>query len=305
MSEWLQQLAGDDWEQYAGVLLRHRYDPIDVQPVPAANQGDLGLDFWIRGTGVVFQCYGPDPSASITERLRLHKKKLREELRKLRNNADQMAALIAPAVCTRYVFFVPKHDSRELLQYAADKAAQIRQDGLPFCGSDFQIVVQSLDDYAEEQAAVRSANIATPILQDAGIEAQTIVDWLAANDDMTTVIREKIEAAHPHMSPERVRSLIEVVAEDYLLCEDALNGLHTSFPEIYERIRRIVTERKRRLLSLGGSSAPAPSETIRQELDDLITALSDGSVGIDRSDAGILSRGAIATWLADCTLDTR
>lgn len=305
MSEWLQQLSGDEWEEHAGLLLRRRYDPTDVQSVPAENQGDLGLDFWIRNTGTIIQCYGPDPSVSIAQRLRLHKRKLGDEIRKLRSNADQIAALISPAVCDRYVFFVPKHDSKDLLQYAADKAAKIRQAGLPFCGSDFQIVVHSLDDYVEEQAAIRSASVVTPVLQDADIEPQAIVDWLAANDDMTTAIREKIQAAHPAISNDRVRGFIEVVAENYLRGEDALNALHASFPEIYERVRQLVTERKRRLQSLGGASTAAPSDTIRKELDDLTVALSDPSLGLDTGGAGTLALGTIATWLANCALDTR
>lgn len=70
MVEWTLELEGDDWEEFAGSLLRHRHPPSDVQSVPAI-EGDLGIDYWIRGRGDIYQCYGAEVHISRAERLRI------------------------------------------------------------------------------------------------------------------------------------------------------------------------------------------------------------------------------------------
>ena len=69
MTEWVEELTGNDWEEHCHTLLRYRYSPVNVQAVPAV-QGDLGIDFWIRGSGDIYQCYGSEAD-SAKDRLRL------------------------------------------------------------------------------------------------------------------------------------------------------------------------------------------------------------------------------------------
>jgi hypothetical protein len=304
MAEWVEGLVGDDWEEYCRALLRHRYNPVDVQAVPAI-QGDLGLDFWIRGCGDIYQCYGPEAGQSVSERLRLQKRKLGAEVRTLKKNAARIAAMIAPAKCRRYVFLVPILSSKELLEYAATKSLEIQQAMLSFCAGDFEIAVQSLDDFAVERRAMQQLGLTSPRLILDDPDGQAVHDWLSDNGDLARTIREKIEAIHHSKDPEQIDNLVNEWVGYYLCGEDAMTSLQTRFPDLYEQTRRVITARRRRLRALGGNSASVPLSTLRTELDELTSDLSSAPTGMQRSDAVTLSTGTVATWLADCTLDPR
>ena len=302
MSDW--DGAVTDWEIHCGALLRYRYDPVNVQAVPAV-EGDLGLDYWIRGSGEIYQCYSTVYGDSIKERLRLQKKKLGNEVRKLIDNADRIATLITPAKCSRYIFLVPRHDSKELLEYAGTKSNVIRQAELSFCAGDFEIAVQDQDDFVAERKKLQSAGLITPRLEQVDPSDKAVHDWLSDNGQLARTIREKVEAARPSRAREHVDDLVHETVSNYLRGEDAMAKLQRQYPEIYEKTRRMITTRSHRLRAIGGMTGAVPGDTLVTELDELAAGLSAPAVGIEAGDAMILSTGAIARWLADCTLDPR
>jgi hypothetical protein len=304
MTNWVDDLAGDDWQEYCGSLLRYRYEPVNVQAVPAV-QGDLGIDYWIRGSGDIYQCYGTEFGDSVKERLRLQKEKLGDEGRTLSRCADRIAAMIAPAKCRRYILLVPRYDSKELLEYAARKTAEIRAAKLAFCASDFEIAVQSLEDFGAERLKMQRAGLAVPRLMQGDLDGQTVHDWLTDNGELARTMREKIEAMHMSRTPEQIDSLVNEEVANYLTSEDALTTLQLRYPDLYERTRRVITTRRRRLRAIGGRTGAVPRDTLVTELDSLAKALSEPPVGIDDGDAMVLSTGTVAKWLADCTLDPR
>lgn len=305
MSEGVLDLFGSDWEDYCGNLLRHRYPPVDVQAVPSLDRGDLGIDYWIRGGGDIYQCYGPENAHNVSERLRLQKTKLHKEVKKMINNADRIAKMIAPANCKRYVFLIPRYDSKELLEYASKKTEELRSSDLPFCTNDFEISVQSLKDFSAERILLRQFNIPSPRFGQVETEEEKIYDWLTDNGEMAKTIREKIEVILGSKTPEEIDRMVNQTAVNYLEGENAMNTLRAGFPDLYERLRSIITARRRRLLVLGGQPASVPMDTIKEELDSLTETLESKEVGFNKSDAMVVSTGTIAMWLADCTLDPR
>ena len=59
----LQVFEGDEWEEFALLLLQERHGPLNVHKVPADDLGDLGLDYFCIAEGVVYQCYAVDDAA--------------------------------------------------------------------------------------------------------------------------------------------------------------------------------------------------------------------------------------------------
>lgn len=304
MSDWIDDPTGDDWEEYCRSLLRYRYTPVDVQGVPTGH-GDLGIDYWIRGSGDIYQCYGTEYGDTPAERLRLQKKKLQDEVRKLKNNADQISAMIAPAKCRRYVFLVPRYDSRKLLEYAATKTAELVALKLPFCADDFEIVVHCLDDFSVERSQLQAAHLSVPRLMQDDPDGQMVHDWLSDNGELARTIREKLEAIHPSKGPEGIDSLVHHTVAGYLCGEDALTSLQKQYPDLHLRVMRVVTTRRKRLQLIGGRTSEVPLDALVQEVDHLKSDLTTEPVGLDSSEASTLASGTVARWLADCTFDPR
>lgn len=304
MTGWIESLVGEDWEQYAGVLLRYRHDPADVQAVPAV-QGDLGIDYWIRGQGLVYQCYGTEYGVTFAEKLRLQKRKLSDEVRKIKKNHLPIADMIAPMLCRRYIFFVPEFDSKDLLKHAAAKTGEIRDADLAFCSEKFEIAVQALADFESERSSLRKSAFTTPRLVSDEPSVPQVHEWISDHGELATTIREKLKSIHPDSQASQLDQYVQHTVINYLAVEDALSNLEDEYPDLYEKARRVITDRRRRLRAIGGSSSQVGLQSLVQELDGLTQALHNPPVELDQSDAGIVATGTMAMWLADCTLDPR
>ena len=58
-------MCGTDWDEYCHKLLALKYSY--YQQVPSQFGGDLGIEGFVKTSGIVFQCYCPDGEPSSTE----------------------------------------------------------------------------------------------------------------------------------------------------------------------------------------------------------------------------------------------
>src|SRR5687767_1323485 len=126
MSNTLQIFDGDEWEEFSLWLLQDRHGVLEVQKVPAADRGDLGIDYYCVSEGVVYQCYAAEEPMSIRQRAEKQKAKMTVDLGKLRDNAAEVSRLMHGVPIRRWVLLVPNHDSKDVNSHAAKKTADLR-----------------------------------------------------------------------------------------------------------------------------------------------------------------------------------
>lgn len=118
--------GGDDWENHALRLVSLSFPPGEIQLVPARHRGDLGIDAFSLD-GKVFQCYAPEEPLSVADRYAKQRKKINNELTKLRANEKALKDLLGGKLIERWILLIPLFDSRELIRYAAGKADEIKK----------------------------------------------------------------------------------------------------------------------------------------------------------------------------------
>ena len=126
------RLDGNLWEEYALRRLREKYAQKGVAefvPVPAASQGDLGIDGYTRTSGVVYQCYAAEHYANATDLYEHQRDKVTKDLGKLFDpgKAAELAKLLGQGnVIREWILVVPQHRSKQLIQHANKKAEDLR-----------------------------------------------------------------------------------------------------------------------------------------------------------------------------------
>lgn len=144
-----QVFDGDEWEDFALLLLQDRHGALDIHKVPADDQGDLGLDYFCISDGVVYQCYAVDEPVSIAQRAEKQKSKMTVDLAKFIKNSAEILQIMQGQIVKRWVLLVPLHNSKAVNLHAGKKAGEIKALNLPHVALDFTIVVQDLTCFPE------------------------------------------------------------------------------------------------------------------------------------------------------------
>src|SRR3954447_21997071 len=119
--------SGGEWEEFCRQALARRHGA-NWQKIPSKNRGDWGLEGFVRGAGIVVQCYADD-SISNADRTRHRKGKLTTDVPKLRKNSDALRERLSMVV-HHYEFYVPSFDDKDLLEHADKKSEMARGWGL-------------------------------------------------------------------------------------------------------------------------------------------------------------------------------
>jgi len=108
------RLSGDEWQEWANLLLSRHYGPTEYQKVPDNQKGDAGIEGFTR-CGRVYQAYGCEEPISTDERYTRQRDKLTADVGKFIRNKAILEKLFGSLKVIRWALFVPFYDSRELV----------------------------------------------------------------------------------------------------------------------------------------------------------------------------------------------
>jgi len=281
------------------LLLERRYamsDPHSFQRVPDRRQGDLGIEAFAMN-GTVYQCYAAEEPLSVRECFEKQRDKLTRDLRKLRENATHFRSMLGGTVIRRYVFLVHRHDARQLIDHASSKATEVRSWGLDFIGPEFRIVIETLDNYRQEQEAVHS--IPRPLVLSVAASAGETDAWRDGHQSLLDTAETKLSTV---ISSSAERSaIVDSLALQHLEAENALERLRELSAESYQAVLRTRAQRER-LLVLEYPPSANQYATLTTIARELAAALLDSAPTIDREFAESLAWSSVMDWLMRCPL---
>ena len=129
--EWLD---GNAWERYALEHLRKKYSEIsetELVFVPAAHDGDLGIEAFTRTQQTIYQCYAAEHYESASELYEKQRDKITRDIGKLwkPDKIDKITELLGEnIVIKQWILVVPQHRSRHLISHANAKAKEFKND---------------------------------------------------------------------------------------------------------------------------------------------------------------------------------
>ncbi|MEJ7602011.1 MAG: hypothetical protein WKG01_29210 [Kofleriaceae bacterium] len=287
----------NEWQRWIVRLLRQRYSFIDLVEVPDNAGGDRGLEAFTRD-GCCYQCYAQEGEPSVGERYERNRNKMTADLRKFVANAEDLQALFGEMVIRRWVFMIPVHDNRKLVEHGAKKCAEIREKGLPYVAADFEIQIAT-DDYFElERNLLLSEGLAKLDLPRIDVAGDAIVAFASANSaqigKLDTKIGKIIRANRDELK--------EQLLKKYLQGEDTLARLR-SYPELYEAFVALRSNRAEYVAIKSLTRNAASAETLTDTIEEFRSEIKESIKGFDPPLAELLATAATVSWLLECQLN--
>ncbi|MBF0310456.1 MAG: hypothetical protein HQL56_13095 [Magnetococcales bacterium] len=148
----LSTISGSQWEQHAKRLLGIKYGIDNIQPISSETHGDGGVDILIRSQATVYQCYAAEHSISAKDLLTKQQNKITEDIGKFITNINTISKFFigSSTKIRRWILFVPFYKDKKLVAHATEKAAEVMRAIPGEVSEDFEILVNQLSDFSEE-----------------------------------------------------------------------------------------------------------------------------------------------------------
>ncbi len=143
MADVVRDWSGAEWEQHVKRLLRLRHPDGDFVEVPARDRGDGGIEGFSRSRGIAYQCYAPEEPLSTAQLRDKIQEKIGRDTGKFVGNREILGALFQNTRIAHWILVVPRHVSRETVEYAEGKTREVRNRKLPYATDDFAITVET------------------------------------------------------------------------------------------------------------------------------------------------------------------
>lgn len=289
---------GKSWQRRALLLVQLRHGAQNVQIVPDKVRGDAGLEFFTTD-GCLYQCYAPEEPGNTPKSTSAMKQKATRDLPKLRDNQATIGAILADLKCNRWILFCPFLDDKAVIAHVRAKGTEIRELGLPFLADDFEALVQSQEDFANEIYQLRKLPIGPELIipptTDEAVESQ--------DKELVETLDEKLGRAFPNASAARRITFRKDYIKNLIKRENTLETLRTDHPVLWERAWQTINAEENRLKILGATGTASPSEHLRESLSRIEVGLKNDLPSVAHATISDLSTGTLSDWLMRCPLD--
>lgn len=298
------RLEGQEWQQWATQLLHLRYALGNYQEVPDTQQGDAGIEGYSLD-GRAYQMYGPEGELTVARRHGKLRDKMTEDIKKFIKNKDKLCRLLGSLKIKRWILLVPSFDSKEIVEHAAKKTAEVLAANLPYVDrDDFRVVVLQEAAFAAERAhllnhAVTGIEITANDVDDCDADS-----WFEEekNCDRVIALELKIAKLPTLATPEKRKSFKREVIKWWLDGQNILDGLR-KYPEAWESIRRVKSEQEKYMRGNCMISNKHPSDMLQDALGKIEDSVKRKVAALADSSRKAVAHEAVADWLMRCPLD--
>lgn len=296
--------TGEDWEKFCEIMLRHHYGQECFYPVPAADGGDHGIEFF-TSDGTIFQCYFPEVTYDIKTWKSKVKDKINKDLNKLKSKGTEVEKMLGDITIKQWVLLTPKNLSKDLLKYCIKKKMELLSAPPKFIDKDnFNVRIETADSYPSSK---RFALSCSPKKIDLSIfepsdEFQDI--WKKADDSNKTNFLNNINRKSENLMGERAERFKEKVIEKYIQMDKFLEDLRTDYPDQHTKIEdtaRGLLRNIKDLADVGGVNDAFIMEVLTKNQE----AFKKYSEDMSDDNLSVLSFGYISKWIAECNMDFR
>lgn len=289
---------GTSWENFCERMMRHYFTPQYFTSVPAEDRGDCGLEFFTR-EGSIFQCYFPDPSYSMKEYKTHVQKKIRTDLKKLKEHEAQIQGFLDDIVIKQWVLLIPKNRTKDLITYCNTKKRETIKENISYIDNDnFTVKIETADSYpSSKEFALKYSSDLIHINPEKPTE-----ESLANFKD--SIFEKNIKRKSVHVS-KKTEVFSRNMTEKYLNITTYLEQLRFSFPDTYQDIEecnRMLLSKMQDLieieeLELDNNFIQTVKKQNENEINNLFSEI------ISRYNREELPYGLISKWFAECNMD--
>lgn len=294
------RLSGTEWEDWANQILSCHYGPTEYQRIPDRDRGDAGLEGFSRSDGHAFQAYGCEEPLGTKERYEKQRIKMTDDVTKFIDNRARIQRLLGSVRITRWVLFVPFHDSGDIVAHAAKKTAEVLLLKLPYVADSFQVCICQEADFPIARDKLINASSSSLQITSEPSTPEQIADWAALHHGPSSTLSEKLKRL-PTLSTDQARlDFHNKVLDWYLQGQEILAALR-QYPDVYAKVRKAKSHREG-FLAMGAVSGLPPQEILIAAINDLRLTLEEGVRELHRFSSEKLTYEGVADWLLRCPL---
>lgn len=286
-----------EWQGHARRLVQRRHGAVNVQSVPDEVHGDCGIEFYALD-GAAYQCYAPERHSAVQAAASGMKAKAGRDLRKLAKHSDKLVRIFGSTRIERWIFLCPFLDDKDVVAYVRTKGAEVPTWGLEFISERFEAVVQSLEDFEHESAALQ----AFPLLIAPPAGLTTTMLRQTPGSDLDAVLIDKLQRANPKDHAEQIARKKQPFVNAHARRESVLAKMSLEQPELWERAIVCINGEEQRLEATG-AVGEVPIAMLHNSLDRIERILQNDVTGVAQATIQEISTGTIADWLMRCPLD--
>ncbi|MBC8952289.1 hypothetical protein [Xenorhabdus sp. PB62.4] len=290
------------WEQYFKSIIRLHYKPANCCDMPDSQNGDFGIECYTL-SGHVFQCYLPEQSSDVEKLVKAQRRKISTDILKFtKKYKSDLELLFGDIKISRWILATPYSKSSKLTQYCTQKSLRVRALNLPYVADDFQILVQTDNDYITERLLLRRGNFQLNLdIDDTTIE--NVVSFIEENIGFLEKLNLKLPKIN---SSESVQdSYRHFLIQKYLDYQNLLDELKRNWVDIYQIVYKCIQQRETNLvgLSMLSLSNAQPGEKMLKQMEVLKENIEKEIPTLKESDLEKINWGVISDWLIRCPLD--
>lgn len=288
-----------EWEDFCEVVLRQHFGQRNFQKVPAEDRGDLGIEFY-TSCGTIFQCYYPDPTASMATYKTKVQTKIRNDLKKLTTYKEEIAELLDGIIIDQWVLMIPTYKTKELIKYCNSKKKNVLKEKLDFIDEEnFIVKIETADSYPKSRLyalSVHSRAIDIPLMN---VTRSDQKYWSSVNSSFSDNIHRKCNTLMGDASSK----FIQKVIEKYIQVDNFLEILRNDHPDLYNSIEDSANAQLEETEQEAIFSDVLDSSFVKKIVDGNKNGFERHSQLLSRLNSQILPFGYLSKWLAECDMD--
>lgn len=288
------------FERYFKDIVKLHYAPANYRDVPDDQGGDYGIECYTLN-GHVFQCYLPEQTSDLAKLVNAQRQKINRDINKLTRNEKELEKLFGSTKICRWILATSAHKSAEVTSFCAQKSLKVREKGLNFISSDFEILIHTEDDYKIEASRLNS-NIYQLNIDFERNTPQGVEGWV----DENLTFLDNLERKLPKILGDEARrkQMRNYLALQYLDYQNLLSRLLQDWADIYETVVKSVQHRQSYLESRFLTSPNLlPNDVIKEELAKLEADIAREVSTLKPADLELIKWGVVSDWLIRCPLD--
>lgn len=299
MASFIENMLPKEWEEFCEIMLRHHYGAKNFWTVPDQDGGDLGLEFYTVD-GTIFQCYYPDPGVEMKVYKQRIQKKIREDLKKLKDNEKEIAKLLDDITVNQWVLLTPENKSKDLITYCNKKKKETISENITYIDNDsFVVKIETAVTYRSGMIfaqSVYSTAIDIPLME---VTDDDKTKWLSGNSVFSDNIDRKSNALMG-VGAENFRGK---VIERYIQIDKFLEQLRDEHPDLYELIEDSARAQLENMQEASLFAEETDSKFVKNVVDENKQAFEKHSKYMSDKNMQSLSFGYLSKWIAECFMD--
>ncbi|RCW20509.1 hypothetical protein DET53_11188 [Vibrio parahaemolyticus] len=290
-----------EWESHANNLLRTRYRRLadDYIPIPDQDRGDGGIEGFSLD-GYAYQMYCPQDVTTISSLYEKQRTKMTDDINKFISNKSKMKGFFGDLKIKRWVLVVPEHKTKELVTHATKKTALVKSENLDYVDNDnFRVLVWDQEEFKTEETELLAAGMAVLKLEPISVPANQIDDYQSETPEFSENMTRKLSKLSSN--PEAVRKGQETLTKTAIISQNMMSELKQEYGEYYDQITSTAVKRAEQL-DIEALDADPQTQKMSYQIDALKKQLQQNcKLHVDNLDT--ISKGIVADWLMNCTLD--